>query len=78
MSRRGAISCLLAFGCASSSADYTPQILVVPGAAARSLWILSRSPEAGDDAEARDGADALAEPEWEAGAEVPESDGGED
>jgi hypothetical protein len=43
-----------AFGCASSSPDYTPQITVVPGAAARSLWILSKSPsqspEAGADA----------------------------
>jgi hypothetical protein len=30
-------------GCASPSTDYTPQIHVAPGAAARSLWILSKN-----------------------------------
>jgi hypothetical protein len=30
-------------GCAGPSEDYTPQIHVVPGAAARSLWIASRN-----------------------------------
>jgi hypothetical protein len=48
----------LAFACASSSADYTPQITVVPGAAARSRWILSKRAEAGKNVEADEGADA--------------------
>jgi hypothetical protein len=30
-------------GCAGPSEDYTPQIHVVPGAAARSLWIASKN-----------------------------------
>jgi hypothetical protein len=30
-------------GCAAPSTDYTPQIHVAPGAAARSLWILSKN-----------------------------------
>jgi hypothetical protein len=30
--------------CASTPSDYTPQINVVPGAAARSLWIGSKNP----------------------------------
>ncbi len=37
------LSACAAIGCARSSADYTPQIAVVPGAAARSLWILSKT-----------------------------------
>jgi hypothetical protein len=47
---------LAAFGvaCAAPSTDYTPQIHVAPGAAARSLWILSRNAKKteGEDAEA--------------------------
>ena len=45
----GAVVALLAVivpasaGCAGPSDDYTPQIHVVPGAAARSLWIASRN-----------------------------------
>jgi hypothetical protein len=43
---RGALA-LLVFSCAacaSTPSDYTPQINVVPGAAARSLWIGSKNP----------------------------------
>jgi hypothetical protein len=53
-----AILLVVAVRCASSSVDYTPQITVVPGAAARSLWIQSKSPESGpesgEDAKAPD------------------------
>jgi len=63
--RAVAVSILCALGCASSSAEYTPQIKVVPGAAARSLWILSKSADAGDDAE------VLVLPHSDADADVP-------
>jgi hypothetical protein len=82
-----AIGLLCAFGtfaCASSSADYTPQITVVPGAAARSLWILSKRAEAGEDVEADEGTDAemdddsdsgvLVEPVHDGGADLPEGE----
>jgi len=39
-----------AASCASAPSDYTPQIPVVPGAAARSLWIASKRPPVEDDA----------------------------
>ena len=41
---------LLGASCASTPSDYTPQINVVPGAAARSLWIASKRPPVEDDA----------------------------
>jgi hypothetical protein len=67
----------LAFACASSSADYTPQITVVPGAAARSRWILSKRAEAGKNVEADEGADAEIDAEADGGVLVePVDDGG--
>jgi hypothetical protein len=59
-----------AVACAGPSLDYTPQIAVVPGAAARSLWILSKSAEAGEDAEDGDDAGAPVELPKEAGADA--------
>jgi hypothetical protein len=46
MATRGALVGLVLSGaaCASTPSDYTPQIHVVPGAAARSLWIGSKNP----------------------------------
>ena len=41
---------LLGASCASTPSDYTPQIPVVPGAAARSLWIASKRPPVEEDA----------------------------
>ena len=72
------IAMLCAWGaieCAGSALDdYTPRIAVVPGAAARSLWILSRNAEAGEGAEAGEEADALVEPQPEASADAPQSE----
>jgi hypothetical protein len=39
---------LSAAACAASSSDYTPPIRVVPGAAARSMWIASKNKGATD------------------------------
>jgi hypothetical protein len=44
------LSLSLAGACASTPSDYTAQIRVVPGAAARSLWIASKRPPAEEDA----------------------------
>jgi hypothetical protein len=75
----GVLCALGAFGCASSSADYTPQITVVPGAAARSLWILSKRAEAGEEVEADEGTDAEIDAEADSGVLVePIHDGGAD
>ena len=43
--------------CASTPSDYTPQINVVPGAAARSLWIGSKNPPEDAAAEPPEGSD---------------------
>jgi hypothetical protein len=50
-------------GCAGTAEDYTPQIRVVPGAAARSLWIQSKNvgPDADPGAEEDDGAERVSE-----------------
>ncbi len=48
---------LTAAACASES-DYTPQIHVVPGAAARSLWIGSKNAPDGAATEATEEGDA--------------------
>jgi hypothetical protein len=42
-----ALSLLALTACAPQASDYTPQIEVQPGAAARSLWIGSKAPEEG-------------------------------
>jgi hypothetical protein len=40
----GALAIALACAACAAQSDYTPQIAVVPGAAARSLWIASKRP----------------------------------
>jgi hypothetical protein len=61
-------------GCAGPSEDYTPQIHVVPGAAARSLWIESKNvtKEAGLEpgTEETDPSDPAAESDAEANADA--------
>jgi hypothetical protein len=75
----GVLCAFSAFGCASSSFDYTPQITVVPGAAARSLWILSKRAEAGESIEADESTDAEIDAEADSGVLVaPVDDGGAD
>jgi hypothetical protein len=65
-----AIVWVAAGACAPQASDYTPQIHVAPGAAARMLWIQSKNAPKGDEELE---SDASAEPQEE-GREAPSAE----